>query len=114
MPRFTPPDPSGYSERQRELAARYAPERRPEAHAVFPLADGDGRLLGPPALWVLSPDIGFSLAEFGYQMRWGIHLSGLAREAAILAVGYTLESPFSSSPTSGRHAPKAGRTPTWP
>jgi alkylhydroperoxidase family enzyme len=94
MPRFHSPEPSELSESQRELHLRYTTGRRADAHAVFPLSDENGRLLGPPAIWILSPEIGLALSEFGYQMRWGIHLSDRAREAAILAVGYGLDSPF--------------------
>lgn len=94
MARFHSPDPSEFSDRQRQLATRYTTGRSPEALAEYPLADDDGNLLGPPAVWVLSPEIGFAISEFGSQMRWGIGLSPRAREAAILAVGYTLESPF--------------------
>ncbi|MBO9577291.1 MAG: carboxymuconolactone decarboxylase family protein [Microbacteriaceae bacterium] len=92
--RFTPPDRADYTERQREFYDRYASGPRANPDAAFHLIDAEGRLIGPPAIWVLSPETGFALAAIGYQMRWGIGFSERAREAVILAVGYTLESPF--------------------
>jgi len=94
MARFTGPSREAYTPRQREFHERYTTGPRADPNAPFHLADADGNLIGPPSVWILSPEIGFALAGIGYQMRWGIDFSERAREAAILAVGYSLESPF--------------------
>jgi len=93
-PRFRPPAREELSERQQEFYRLYTTGPRASASAVFRLSDEEGNLMGPPAAWILAPEIGLALERFGYQMRYGIHVSDKAREAAILAVGYELRSPF--------------------
>lgn len=92
--RFTPPPRVGYSARQREFHEAFTTGPRADPSAPFRLFDEHGDLTGPPSIWVLSPEVGFALSGIGHQMRWGIGFSQAAREAAILAVGYTLDSAF--------------------
>ncbi len=92
--RFTTPERDAFTERQREFHERFTTGPRADPAAPFRLFDGDGRLIGPPSVWIVSPEIGFALAGIGYQMRWGIDFSEQAREAVIVAVGYSLDSPF--------------------
>ena len=92
--RFATPPRDGYTPRQREFYDRFTTGPRADPSAPFRLFDANGTLTGPPAVWIVSPEVGFALAGIGYQMRWGIGFSEQAREATILAVGHTLESPF--------------------
>lgn len=94
MARFPSPDRSTYTARQQEFYERYATGPRADPAQPFRLIDDSGTLIGPPSLWVLSPDIGLALAGIGSHMRWGLDLSDRAREAVILAVGYAHDSPF--------------------
>ena len=82
------------SPRQRELYDLFTTGPRARPDNPFRLYDDDGNLTGPPSAWVLSPEIGHALEQFGGQMRWGIHTSGQTREAVILAVAYDADSPF--------------------
>ncbi|HWK20214.1 MAG TPA: carboxymuconolactone decarboxylase family protein [Microbacteriaceae bacterium] len=82
------------SPRQRELYDLFTTGPRARPDNPFRLYDDDGHLTGPPSAWVLSPEIGHALEQFGGQMRWGIHTSGQTREAVILAVAYDADSPF--------------------
>jgi len=106
--RFTAPEPAEYTPRQAEFHRRYTTGPRADPAAPFRLIDGEGRLIGPPAVWVLSPEMGFALAGIGAEMRWGIGFSERTREAVILAVGYALDSPFERY----AHEP-AGRAVGW-
>ena len=92
--RFTPPLRAEYDEAQREFYDRFTTGSRADPSAPFRLFDAEGELTGPPSVWVVSIEAGTALANFGYQMRWGIEFSEAAREAAILAVGHVLASPF--------------------
>lgn len=92
--RFASPDRSAYTPAQQEFYDRYATGPRADPAQPFRLIDDAGTLIGPPSLWVLSPDIGLALAGIGFQMRWGLGISDRAREAVILAVAYAHDSPF--------------------
>lgn len=92
--RFTTPPRADFTPRQQAFYDRFTTGPRADPSAPFHLFDADGTLTGPPSIWIVSIEAGFALADFGYQMRWGIGFSEAAREAAILAVGYSLESPF--------------------
>lgn len=94
MARFESPDRSAYSPAQREFYDRYATGPRADPAQPFRLIDDTGTLIGPPSLWVLSPDIGLALAGIGFQMRWGLAISDRAREAVILAVADAHDSAF--------------------
>ena len=93
-PRFTTPDRHDYTPRQQAMYDRFTTGPRADPSAPFRLFDADGTLIGPPSIWVLSPEVGFALSGIGHQMRWGIGFSERTREAVILAVGHTLDSPF--------------------
>ena len=108
MPRFTGPARDAFTPEEQEFYDRYATGPRADPNAAFRLIDDEGTLIGPPSIWILAPHIGLALAQIGGHMRWGLDLSDRAREAAILAVGYTLESPFELF----AHEP-AGRAAGW-
>lgn len=93
-PRTPRLSPEEMTPRQRELHELFTTGPRANPANPFRLFDADGFLTGPPSAWVLSPEIGHALSNFGYQMRWGIHTSGKTREAIILAVAHHEASPF--------------------
>jgi 4-carboxymuconolactone decarboxylase len=79
---------------QREFYDKYATGVRASAGTSFPLVDGDGQLMGPPAVWVLSQPLGLALERFGYAIRYELGLSRRAQEIAILMVAQLRHSEF--------------------
>lgn len=61
---------------------------------VLPLADADGRLLGPFGPMLLSPPVGAALQELGARLRYDTALTDRARELAILLVAAHEDSAF--------------------
>ena len=51
-------DPAHMTEEQRALYELYTTGRRAAPDSPFTLVGADGRLLGPPAIWVISPEFG--------------------------------------------------------
>jgi len=86
--------PETMTPEQRALVERFTTGPRADPANAFRLTDETGQLIGPLRAWVLAPELGLALEPVGAQMRWGIHVSGRAREAVILAVGYAEASPF--------------------
>ncbi|MGB6455064.1 MAG: carboxymuconolactone decarboxylase family protein [Streptosporangiaceae bacterium] len=79
---------------QREFYDKYATGVRASAGTSFALVDGDGQLMGPPAVWVLSQPLGLALERFGYAIRYELGLSRRAQEIAILMVAQLRHSEF--------------------
>jgi alkylhydroperoxidase family enzyme len=79
---------------QREFYDSFATGFRAAPGATFRLVDEDGQLLGPPAIWIVSPPLGQALQAFGGAMRYRLNLSGRAQEIAILMVAQHEDSPF--------------------
>jgi 4-carboxymuconolactone decarboxylase len=79
---------------QREFYDKYATGIRASAGTSFPLVDGDGQLIGPPAIWVQSQPLGLALERFGYAIRYQLALSRRAQEIAILMVAQHRHSEF--------------------
>src|SRR6202012_3706657 len=67
--------------------------RASQARAV-PLVDESGRLLGPFAIMLLSPEVGNAMQQVGAKIRFGTALTGRERELAILTVAGGLGSQF--------------------
>ena len=61
---------------------------------TVPITDADGRLLGPFAVMLLSPDVGNAIQQVGAKIRFGAALTGRERELAILSVAGVLRSDF--------------------
>jgi 4-carboxymuconolactone decarboxylase len=61
---------------------------------TVPIADEAGRLLGPFAIMLLSPEVGNAMQQVGATIRFGTALTGRERELAILAVAGALNSEF--------------------
>jgi 4-carboxymuconolactone decarboxylase len=91
VPRLHPADMTA---QQREFYDRYATGVRASTGTPFALVDGDGQLLGPPAVWVLSQPLGLALERFGYAIRYELGLSRRAQEIAILMVAQHRHSEF--------------------
>ncbi|WP_213451914.1 carboxymuconolactone decarboxylase family protein [Rhizomonospora bruguierae] len=87
-------EPADMTAEQRTLYDRYATGRRATPDNPFLLIGPDGRLQGPPAVWVLSPTFGQALQQIGAAVRFGSRLPDRACEIAILLVGHHHDSPF--------------------
>jgi 4-carboxymuconolactone decarboxylase len=79
---------------QREFYDKYATGVRASPASTFPLVDGEGHLMGPPAVWVLSQPLGLALERFGYAIRYELCLPRRAQEIAILMVAQHRRSEF--------------------
>jgi alkylhydroperoxidase family enzyme len=87
-------DPVDMTDAQRALYEYYASGRRAAADSPFSLVAADGRLQGPPAVWILSPTFGQALQQIGGAVRFGSRLPARGREIAILLVGHHHRSAF--------------------
>ena len=87
-------DPADMTDDQRALYDWYATGPRAAPDSPFTLVTPDGRLQGPPAVWILSPAFGHALQKIGGAVRFGSRLPARAREIAILLVGEHHDSPF--------------------
>lgn len=87
-------DPADMTDDQRALYEWYATGPRAAPDSPFTLVDADGRLQGPPAIWILSPTFGHALQQIGRAVRFGSRLPARAREIAILLVGHHHRSAF--------------------
>jgi 4-carboxymuconolactone decarboxylase len=92
--RFDEVDPAAMTGAQRELYQLYTTGPRVAPASPFSLIGADGRLVGPPAVWVISPVFGKALQQIGSAVRFGSQLPLRAREIAILLVGHHHRSAF--------------------
>lgn len=86
--------PADMTEDQRALYQLYASGPRAAPESPYSLIAEDGRLQGPPAVWILSPEFGQALQHIGGTVRFGSRLPERAREIAILLVGHHHRSAF--------------------
>ncbi len=87
-------EPADMTEAQLALYDYYATGPRAAADSPFSLVTPDGRLQGPPAVWILSPAFGQALQQIGGAVRFKSRLPARAREIAILLVGHHHRSAF--------------------
>lgn len=92
--RLPPLDPIAFDDAQRQLYENYASGQRAQGSAGFRLVTDDGALIGPPAAWMLSPQLGLGLERAGYALRFGLSLSARLREIVILLVAAAEDSDF--------------------
>lgn len=92
--RFQAPLPTELDPAQRAVHDAIAGGPRAGSARVLPLADDDGRLLGPFGPMLLSPAVGGALQELGARLRYGTALSDRARELVILLVAAHEDSAF--------------------
>ncbi|WBU37083.1 carboxymuconolactone decarboxylase family protein [Homoserinibacter sp. YIM 151385] len=94
MSRVPAIDPAGLEGAGAELYAVYTTGERAAPGADFRLVDDLGRLTGPPASWMLHPELGLALEGLGGRVRFGLDLSPRQRELVILAVAEAEDSDF--------------------
>jgi 4-carboxymuconolactone decarboxylase len=87
-------DPADMTDDQRSLYDQFASGRRAAPGSPFSLVGPDGRLQGPPAVWMLSPRFGHALQHVGGAVRFDSRLPARACEVAILLVAHHQNSPF--------------------
>ena len=87
-------DPATMTGEQRALYDIYTSGKRVAPDSPFTLVDADGRLLGPPAIWIINPVFGRPLQQIGSAVRYGSRIPARAREIAILLVGHHHQSAF--------------------
>jgi hypothetical protein len=87
-------DPADMTDDQRTLYSQFASGRRAAPSSPFSLVGADGRLQGPPAVWMLSPRFGLALQHVGGAVRFDSRLPARACEIAILLVAHHHDSPF--------------------
>ncbi len=92
--RFTSPAPEEMSGEQQDLYKLFATGRRAQPGSPFSLVDESGRLIGPPAAWVLAPPLCRALEQVGGAVRYELTLPARASEIAILLVAHHYRSPF--------------------
>jgi 4-carboxymuconolactone decarboxylase len=61
---------------------------------MVPITDSEGRLLGPFAVMLITPEVGEALQQVGAKIRFGSALTGRERELAILSVAGALRCDF--------------------
>jgi 4-carboxymuconolactone decarboxylase len=87
-------EPAALDDAQRALYDAIAGGPRASQAGTVPIADADGRLLGPFAVMLLSPGLGDAVQRVGAEIRFGTALTGRERELAILTVAGALDSDF--------------------
>jgi 4-carboxymuconolactone decarboxylase len=87
-------DPADMTDEQMSLYEHFASGRRVAPGSPFSLVGADGRLQGPPAVWMLSPRLGLALQQVGGALRFESVLPARACEIAILLVAHHNHSPF--------------------
>ena len=93
-PRLDLIPPAELAPAQRALYDAITGGPRASQAGTVPITDADGRLLGPFAVMLLSPEVGHAMQQVGAKIRFGTALSGRERELAILSVAGVLRSDF--------------------
>jgi 4-carboxymuconolactone decarboxylase len=93
-PRLDLIPPADLAPAQRALYDAITGGPRAGQAGTVPITDADGRLLGPFAVMLLSPEVGNALQQVGATIRFGTALTGRERELAILSVAGVLRSDF--------------------
>ena len=93
-PRLDLIPPAELAPAQRALYDAITGGPRASQAGTVPIADEAGRLLGPFAIMLLSPEVGNAMQQVGATIRFGTALTGRERELAILTVAGALNSEF--------------------
>lgn len=93
-PRFVPPSPIDLSAAQAELAERIAGGPRRSQAGLVPVADDEGRLIGPFALMTIVPGVGDAVQALGTALRFSGILPARVRELGILQIACARGSDF--------------------
>ena len=86
MPRIGLTDPATLTDAQRALYDAIAGGPRRAQRGQVPIADDDGRLLGPFGLMLIAPEVGDAVQRLGAALRFQSGLRPRVRELAILTV----------------------------
>jgi len=86
--------PADLDDAQRALYEAITGGPRASQAGTVPIVDSGGRLVGPFAVMLLTPDIGSAVQQVGARIRFSAALSARERELAILAVAGELGSEF--------------------
>ena len=93
-PRLDLTAPADLGDAQRALYEAITGGPRASQSGTVPIADESGRLLGPFAVMLLTPEVGNAVQQVGAKIRFATALSARMRELGILAVAGTLRSDF--------------------
>jgi 4-carboxymuconolactone decarboxylase len=94
LPRLDLIAPPDLDEAQRALYEAITGGPRASQAGTVPIVDESGRLLGPFAVMLLTPEVGNAMQQVGAKIRFSTALTGREREIAILAVAGELRSDF--------------------
>ena len=86
--------PADLDDAQRALYDAIAGGPRASQAGTVPITDEAGRLLGPFAVMLLTPDVGNAVQQVGAKIRFATALTARERELAILAVAGVARSDF--------------------
>ena len=86
--------PADLDPAQRALYEAITGGPRASQAGTVPIVDESGRLLGPFAVMLLTPEVGNAMQQVGAKIRFSRALTGRERELAILAVAGELRSGF--------------------
>ena len=85
-PRLELLSPQDMDDAQRALYDAITGGPRSSQRGTVPITDSDGRLVGPFAIMLLSPEVGDAVQRVGAAVRFTSSLTGREREVAILSV----------------------------
>ena len=86
--------PADLDDAQRALYAAITGGPRASQAGTVPIVDESGRLLGPFAVMLLTPEVGHAMQQVGAKIRFSTALTARERELGILAVAGELRSDF--------------------
>jgi alkylhydroperoxidase family enzyme len=86
--------PADLDDAQRALYAAITGGPRASQAGTVPIVDESGRLLGPFAVMLLTPEVGNAMQQVGAKIRFSTALTARERELGILAVAGALRSDF--------------------
>jgi 4-carboxymuconolactone decarboxylase len=93
-PRLDLTAPADLSDAQRAVYEAITGGPRASQAGTVPIADESGRLLGPFAVMLLTPELGNAMQQVGAKIRFAAALTARERELGILAVAGRLRSDF--------------------
>jgi 4-carboxymuconolactone decarboxylase len=93
-PRLDLLPPADLAPAQRALYDAITGGPRAGQAGMVPITDSEGRLLGPFAVMLITPQVGEALQQVGAKIRFGTALTGRERELAILSVAGALRCDF--------------------
>jgi alkylhydroperoxidase family enzyme len=94
LPRLELTAPADLDDAQRAVYEAITGGPRASQAGTVPIVDEAGRLLGPFAVMLLSPEVGNAVQQVGAKIRFATALTARERELGILAVAGELRSDF--------------------